>query len=107
MNMRILRARLLRSTLKNYLMSATKMITDESTRSDLLSLALAARAAHVCTIPASEDGEKKPALDAWKVYQERLPTEQELQAWFRNGRTGLGVVCGAVSGDLEVIDFDN
>ncbi len=49
---------------------------------------------------------KFAALPAWKEYQKRLPTEAELTAWFGNGQTGLCIVAGAVSGNLEMIDFD-
>lgn len=49
---------------------------------------------------------KFAALPAWKEYQKRLPTETEVNAWFSNGHTGLCIVAGAVSGNLEMIDFD-
>ena len=49
---------------------------------------------------------KFAALSQWKQYQRRLPTETEVCAWFNNGQTGLCVVTGAVSGNLEMIDFD-
>ncbi|HHZ65537.1 MAG TPA: bifunctional DNA primase/polymerase, partial [Flavobacteriales bacterium] len=44
----------------------------------------------------------------WVQYQKRLPTEEELSAWFslEGGASNLGVVCGNISGGLEVIDFD-
>ena len=49
---------------------------------------------------------KFAALPQWKQYQRRLPTETEVCAWFKNGQTGLCVVTGVVSGNLEMIDFD-
>ena len=44
----------------------------------------------------------------WVQYQKRLPTEEELIAWFslEGGAKNLGVVCGNTSGGLEVLDFD-
>ena len=50
---------------------------------------------------------KRP-IGSWKKYQEQLPGELELDEWFsREGCTSsLAVVCGEVSGGLEVIDFD-
>ena len=44
----------------------------------------------------------------WVQYQKRLPTEEELIAWFslEGGANNLGVVCGNTSGGLEVLDFD-
>ncbi len=49
---------------------------------------------------------KKPALKTWKEYQTRLPTEAEAREWFSNGDKNIAVVCGAVSGNLVVLDFD-
>jgi hypothetical protein len=50
--------------------------------------------------------EKRPAIGTWKAYQERLPTESEVSAWFANPHDACCVVCGPVSGNLELIDFD-
>ncbi len=49
---------------------------------------------------------KIPALKSWKPYQERLPTEAEVREWFSNGDKNMAVVCGAVSGNLTILDFD-
>jgi hypothetical protein len=57
-------------------------------------------------IPVRPDGTKAPAI-AWKEYQARLPTDEELIAWFSTSKNGIAVICGAVSGGLEVIDFDS
>ena len=49
---------------------------------------------------------KRPA-GKWKEYQTRRPTMAELRSMFkRPGLTGVGVFCGAVSGDLWTRDFD-
>ncbi|MFW5750290.1 MAG: AAA family ATPase [Planctomycetota bacterium] len=50
--------------------------------------------------------DKRPAIGAWKNYQSRLPTAVEIQAWFANSHDGCCLICGAVSGNLELIDFD-
>jgi hypothetical protein len=51
--------------------------------------------------------EKRPAIATWKPFQERLATSTELQTWFANGQNGLAIVAGAVSGNIEVLDFDD
>lgn len=52
-------------------------------------------------------GSKKPAI-AWKVYQERLPTKEELRSWFKSKQSfDVAVIAGKVSGNLEIIDIDN
>ena len=56
-------------------------------------------------IPVSLDGTKRPAV-AWKQYQTQPSTQEELQQWFGQQRLGIGIVCGPVSGNLLVIDFD-
>ncbi len=48
---------------------------------------------------------KRPSIE-WKAYQSRLPTGEELAKWFTPQTDGLCVIAGAVSGNLELIDFD-
>lgn len=72
--------------------------------------ATACVAAGLCALPALRRGdEKRVALQSWKPYQTRLPSGEELGSWFE-GEAPAGamcLVCGAVSGNLEMIDFDN
>ncbi len=56
--------------------------------------------------PPRQDGTKAPD-GAWKSGQSALPTEQQVLAWYADGRTGVGWITGAVSGGLEVLDFDD
>ncbi len=37
---------------------------------------------------------KTPALKSWKEYQFRLPTDEELQQWFGDGKHNIGIVTG-------------
>jgi len=50
--------------------------------------------------------EKRAALSSWKPYQTRLPSDEELGSWFTTDTGSMCLVCGAVSGNLEMIDFD-
>lgn len=59
----------------------------------------------LCVLPAIP-AEKRPALAGWKQYQRRLPTEQQVQTWFADA-PAMCVLAGAVSGHLEMIDFDH
>lgn len=63
-------------------------------------------AAGLCVIPIRPDGSKAPALGSWKKYQSELPADADLALWFGDGRNGIAVICGAISGGLEVLDFD-
>ena len=58
----------------------------------------------LCIIPTAGGGEKRP-FAAWKEYQRRMPAREEVERWFATPRPG-GIVCGAVSASLEVIDLD-
>lgn len=61
----------------------------------------------IAVVPVREDGSKRPDVPTWAVYQERIPTRDELRGWFAEyDRTGLGWITGKVSGGLECLDFD-
>ncbi len=76
----------------------------------LRSHATACVAAGLCALPAIRRGdEKRVALTSWKPFQSRLPSGDELGSWFEDspgGAASMCLVCGAVSGNLEMIDFD-
>ena len=61
--------------------------------------------AGLSVLPAVK-AKKRPAVGSWRTWQTRRPTEIEVEAWFSNGHEGLCVIAGAVSGNLECIDFD-
>lgn len=73
-------------------------------------------AAGLSVIPLEPRG-KRPAFQVlprcnitgkpkWDAYQSRPPTSEELVNWFARAPYNIGVVCGAVSGGLVVVDFD-
>ena len=51
--------------------------------------------------------ENKQAIFPWKVYQEQMVTKEELSRQMADNRAkGVAIICGSVSGNLEVIDID-
>jgi hypothetical protein len=65
-------------------------------------------AAGLSVIPIRPDGSKAPPDSySWKVFQSRRATDAELVCGFSSGVNGIAIVCGAVSGNLEVVDFDS
>ena len=61
--------------------------------------------AQLSVIPTKED--KLPALPSWKPYQSQRIKEEEVEALFNGTNVkGLAIICGAISGGLEVIDVD-
>lgn len=69
---------------------------------DTLNAALALHSAGISVIPL---GENKVPLISWREFCDRQPTRAEIEAWFARP-AGLARVCGAISGNLETIDFD-
>ena len=71
---------------------------------ELLNTALAYEKERLSVIPIQTRG-KSPLL-AWEPYQNRVATEEEINAWWtRWPDANVGIVTGAVSG-LVVIDID-
>jgi replicative DNA helicase len=61
--------------------------------------------AQLSVIPTKED--KLPALPTWKPYQSQRIKEDEVESLFSGANVkGLAIICGAISGGLEVIDVD-
>ena len=61
--------------------------------------------AGLCALPASK-AKKQPTVGQWKPYQYRMPNEIELSAWLANGPDAVCIICGKISGNAEMIDFD-
>ena len=60
---------------------------------------------HISAIPVNSD--KTPMVSSWKEFQNRLPSQDECKKWGAMKKDGVAVICGAISGGLEVIDIDN
>ncbi len=65
----------------------------------------AALAAGVNVFPPREDSTKAPWGD-WKAYQSKRVTPEQCRAWW-GPRTGIGAICGRISGNLELFEFDD
>lgn len=72
---------------------------------DAMQAALEAHAAGLCVVPPRQDGSKAP-MDRWKEYQHRRPELSQLDAWYAEGLSGIGLICGVVSGGLEMLEFE-
>jgi len=51
--------------------------------------------------------DKVPAIPSWKEFQQRMTTDQELHEWFDPGDKNVAIVCGRISGGLNVVDLDD
>jgi putative DNA primase/helicase len=73
----------------------------------LLQAALAFHDGGYCVVPARADGTKAPALKTWRQFQSQRPTRDQVGKWLSNGAyDGFGVICGAVSGQLEMLELE-
>ena len=69
----------------------------------LIEPALAMASAGFSVIPCEQN---KKASIPWKEYQDRVMSEDEVKKHFRSAER-LATVCGKVSGNLEILDFDD
>lgn len=67
----------------------------------------------LCVVPPREDGSKMPETiivdgkASWRQWQAVRPDAEQMKAWYGDGRrSGVGLICGAVSGNLEMFEFD-
>ncbi|MFF3643427.1 phage/plasmid primase, P4 family [Streptomyces sp. NPDC002564] len=72
---------------------------------DTLTAALAWHEAGASVVRAAANGTKAPA-GQWKQAQSDRATTEQLHTWFDGGHPGLGIILGAVSGGLEMIEFE-
>ena len=56
----------------------------------------------LCPMPVSDSITKRPTIKGWTSFL-TFPSDNEIIAW--RGKA-IGIVCGKISGNLEVIDFD-
>lgn len=73
---------------------------------NMLDAALEWHQAGCSVIPISVGGNKKPAV-AWKSYMTERADEAQIRRWWTsNPDYGIGIVCGAVSGNLEMLELE-
>jgi putative DNA primase/helicase len=64
------------------------------------------RQAGVSIIPILNNGTKRPTI-RWAEYQARVPELGEVDQWWSNGHDyGLALICGSVSGNLEMTEIE-
>ena len=73
---------------------------------EILTTALKFANQGIVAVPVAADGSKRPGLATWKQYQEVKPTSQELINWFTPTVQGLGVITGAISNNLEMLEIE-
>lgn len=64
------------------------------------------QAAGVSIIPILDNQTKRPAF-RWSAYQAIAPSLDQVNEWWGNGKPyGLALICGAVSGNLEMTEIE-
>ncbi|MFB9464501.1 hypothetical protein [Streptomyces cinereospinus] len=78
----------------------------DSQPADLRAAARELHDAGLCVLPIKADGSKKPVV-SWLQYKVNRSTPEEHGSWFGSGKPrGLAVVYGAVSGNVEMLEFE-
>lgn len=73
---------------------------------EILTAALQWAEAGCSVIPIRADGTKRPAVE-WKRYQQERASSEQISQWFTaHPEWGIGIVCGAVSGNLEMLELE-
>lgn len=71
----------------------------------LLDAALAFHDHGCCVVPARTDGSKAPAV-TWRAYMRERPPREQVAAWAAGAYDGIGLVCGAVSSNLGMLELE-
>ncbi|MFD8303209.1 bifunctional DNA primase/polymerase [Streptomyces sp. NPDC059690] len=56
-------------------------------------------------VRATTDGEKRP-VGKWTHHQRTRASVEAIRSWFAGGHPGIGIITGAVSGNLEMLEFE-
>ena len=72
---------------------------------EILQAALDFYDAGISVIPAKEDGSKAP-ITSWKQYQVTMADREQIASWFSGNPKGIGIITGAVSGNLEMLEME-
>lgn len=79
---------------------------DKAENTELLNAALAFIASGCSIVPTRNDGSKAP-IGSWKKWQSERPSAAQAAEWFADSKVqGFGVVTGAVSGNLEMLEME-
>src|SRR5215216_2380940 len=57
-------------------------------------------------LPVKADGSKAPAVATWTQYQKQRPSLAEIIELFKIDSDGLGLLCGEISGGLEMLELE-
>ena len=55
-------------------------------------------------LPVKQD--KSPAINSWMDFKTNHPTHDTISKWYNSSKNGVGIICGAVSGNIECLDID-
>lgn len=78
---------------------------EQRSAGEMLAAALDWYDAGCSVVRVAVDGSKAP-LGSWKSYQRQRADRDTVARWFEGGHPGIGVVCGEVSGHLEMFELE-
>jgi putative DNA primase/helicase len=74
--------------------------------SEVLETALTALSAGISVLPIRADGSKAPAVGSWQRYNTERADEDQVRKWFESPGKGVAFICGEVSGNLQMFEFE-
>jgi hypothetical protein len=60
--------------------------------------------AGLSVLPLKAD--KSPAINSWTELKSRIPSTEEITQWYGPALSGVGIICGSISGNVECLDVD-
>ena len=84
---------------------SVKPATTEASNHQVLVRALEFLVEGIVPLPVNRFRQKAPAVSSWTQYQKQMPSEEQVLEWFSKA-DGLGVLCGAISGNLLMLELE-
>ena len=84
---------------------SAQSVSSEASDNKVLVRALEFLVEGIVPLPVNRFRQKAPAVSSWTQYQKERPSKEQVLEWFLKA-DGLGVLCGAVSGNLLMIELE-
>src|ERR1700690_2999426 len=84
--------------------SVTNNPTTKSAHENTEHAAIAYAQSGLSVLPVKEN--KSPALQSLDSVKKTIASQKEISSWYASANHGVGVLCGAISGNIECLDID-
>jgi hypothetical protein len=84
---------------------SAQSVSSEASDNKVLVRALEFLVEGIVPLPVNRFRQKAPAVSSWTQYQKQMPSQEQVLEWFLKA-DGLGVLCGAISGNLLMVEIE-